>query len=850
VPANPFLALRPFKREDAPRFFGRDGDLVLVKSRLVSARTTLLFAGSGVGKSSFLNAKLAPDVESQWQIVAHRSWATRPPLEAVQLSIAANAPHATGIEGLPLCDQVERLIASAAGARGCLLILDQFEEVFQQWRDSRSLDEFAREVARLAHAKALQARVLISMREEFLGELSIFDNLIPDLFNNCYRLKNATRAEAEDIISRTALTENVETGPGIEPLVDDLARAASDAVRETPPERSVNSRLPMPFLQIVCYRLWQQQMIGLDGSLRPGRFLEAAPSPVRIELEHYGREKLASLSESEQDLASAAFGLLVTRSGAKMAYPLDVLAEQARVDEAPLLEVLKKLAAEDVRILREISAGPGRTPWFELYHDLYSRFLVAWTRDRDTKRENRKRWQLVQSAAAVVIVTVSIVAGFMLYRADRQERRVRLEASRQLAARLLQLAADRRASDGVVTTESIRFAVESLVRDPTEAAREFLRRAGAALVIETGRIPVKGVDRFAISPDGQVLCEASANGIRLSRLPRRDLVGLAPRSALITDVVFSPDGASLAAAGYDGKVEILSTKDAKTIRSIEVVKDGSVTAVTYSRNGALLAAAVDAKRRFFANVYSSSDGGSPLATVNHRGRVSVVALSATGRYLLTGSDDKTVRVRDLESGQEQTFYHPDKVLAGVFRPDGLMFASSSADGTTDATSLPGGAQVRFSGPSKSVASALAFSPKNRFLATGQGTLWDLSNEQGQPLGRATGLIALGFTPDERLLAVANNEGALLIGTRPLAELIRISDGERVDKMLFGPQGDWMGIKVRDTLRLFRVASSDSSDLKNDAALESFACRLTDAESGKVAEFLGKESPLACQRRSR
>ena len=36
------------------------------------------------------------------------------------------------------------------------------------------------------------------MREEFLGELSVFDNRVPDLFNNYYRLKNPNRRQPPD----------------------------------------------------------------------------------------------------------------------------------------------------------------------------------------------------------------------------------------------------------------------------------------------------------------------------------------------------------------------------------------------------------------------------------------------------------------------------------------------------------------------------------------------------------------------------------------------------------------------------------------------------------------------------
>jgi len=61
VRENPFLGLKPYELEDRKKLYGRDKDLILMKDRIFSARTTLLFAGSGVGKTSFLNAKIRPE---------------------------------------------------------------------------------------------------------------------------------------------------------------------------------------------------------------------------------------------------------------------------------------------------------------------------------------------------------------------------------------------------------------------------------------------------------------------------------------------------------------------------------------------------------------------------------------------------------------------------------------------------------------------------------------------------------------------------------------------------------------------------------------------------------------------
>src|SRR6266852_4114500 len=90
---NPFKGLAPY--EPGEQLFGRDADLLLMKDRIFRARTTLLFAGSGVGKTSFFQAKFIPELERRYRqeflVRYHNEWSGKDPLVALKESLGVGA---------------------------------------------------------------------------------------------------------------------------------------------------------------------------------------------------------------------------------------------------------------------------------------------------------------------------------------------------------------------------------------------------------------------------------------------------------------------------------------------------------------------------------------------------------------------------------------------------------------------------------------------------------------------------------------------------------------------------------------------------------------------------------------
>lgn len=496
VPPNPFKGLRSFEEKDRHSLFGRDRDLILMKDRIFSARTTLLFAGSGVGKTSFLNAKVVPELRKQCEVVWHNRWTGAdeqedipelyedrrmrfwPPralfhallrklrlkrdevdsektserrsepdedqfASEVHKTITQSLRHSSGNAQRSLSEVLARFSKSAPNAvrskdqkDRCILILDQFEEVFQYHAYEKYFDDFVGDLCQIINNQDYQVRIVFSMREEFLGELSIFDNKIPDLFNNYYRLKYPSKDEAADIIALTCQLSRVDPDEGnLEKLVDDLSKiekgSGSFAERSTNLDEA-NTRVikrnfvAPPYLQIACERLWNQQygaaaestaassQQGPSDAPKFAKFLvhyqagngdakgTAPGGDAQKALREFCQEKLSSpfLSPSQQDIAARAFSFLVTKQGAKMAYELRSLASHMDESVPPLKAALEKLSQDEAKILRE-TRGPDRSHWFELYHDMYATIVEDW-KVKYLKR--RRRRNLARVGVAVLIL--------------------------------------------------------------------------------------------------------------------------------------------------------------------------------------------------------------------------------------------------------------------------------------------------------------------------------------------------------------------------------------------------------------------------------------------------------------
>jgi WD40 repeat protein len=748
--ANPFLALAPFKSENHDILFGRDGDLTLMVDRLVSRRATLLFAGSGVGKTSFLDAKLAPELKGRYFICSHSRWAADEPLRAVAASLAnalkesgwgsenAAAPQPAEDAAFSLLKFYSRPdLFPRAQPSGSILILDQFEEVFQYHKDAGYFALFIDQLSELINAPAPEVRVLFSMREEFLGELSVFDNRISDLFNNYYRLKNPNKRQARDIIAATVRSVGVKPSESLSVLVDDLLSVtpsrnilSQDASGMTAAARSLRDYVSPPYLQIACYRLWQRTATAQEGG-SPTFPASYQKGDATRELELYCRENLDSLPSDQQNLVCDALGFLMTKQGAKMAYELSNLADHMGAPRDTLRGALEQLSRPNVRILRQFSAPDGSL-WFELYHDMFAPFLSAWKVAFQQAREKQRQAEEQEKD-----------------RQREEERTRRAEAERQVAE-------EKRQRDEA--ERALLRNAQALAEEQRQRAEEKARRAKWLMILAAS---------LAVALLLAVVGSVHAIHYRSKLARSRELAARA-----LTTLNVDPELGVLLSLQALGTSPALEAEDAlhQSLESLQVSltlaipsSNDPIRTVAYSPDGARLATAGDDRK---ARIWDAASGQLLLTLSGHGDRIWGVAFSLDGKRLATASLDNTAKVWDATTGKELRTLsgHRNMVLGIAFSPDGKQIATASADKTAKVWDAVSGKELRTLSGRSGTVYGVAFSPDGKRLATASADktakVWDA--ESGELLrtlsGHTDSVQGIAFRGDGKLLVTASADG--------------------------------------------------------------------------------------------
>ena len=297
----------------------RAEELHIVNNMVASSPVSLLYAMSGSGKTSLLQAGVIPFFQRRGHLVfttrPRPPWARDDPRRAFRSCIArqvaavikdtvdqaalAEVEKLLGEQGRsdltsvierlrPLVDvvpapdiaeKIEKQVMNAGGEslrafmngvadlvgrqHSILIVCDQFEELFVHYANHPHFHTFLTDLASVWADDTLNVRLLFSMREDWVGSMIALRRVIPDVFKDTFRLL-PLKAEAARLVLERPLQNRgiIYEQVAITRIVDDLVAAyeTTDTRRlgNIEPQQSQPARyVELMALQLVAGRLWE-----------------------------------------------------------------------------------------------------------------------------------------------------------------------------------------------------------------------------------------------------------------------------------------------------------------------------------------------------------------------------------------------------------------------------------------------------------------------------------------------------------------------------------------------------------------------------------------------------------------
>ena len=255
------------------------------------------------------------------------------------------------------------------------------------------------------------------------------------------------------------------------------------------------------------------------------------------------------------------------------------------------------------------------------------------------------------------------------------------------------------------------------------------------------------------------------------------------------------------------------------------VMGGSDRAVAFSPDGKHLAIATGAG----IWIYDPQTYREMALLTGHTGVIRTVAFSPDGETLASGARDATVKLWNVENGENITTLarNGSGVESVAFSPDGKMLAAGAEGGIIKLWDIENGQNLAtFKGDAPRVFSVV-FSPDSKTVASGGSDntikLWDVETKQNIAtlIGHEQIIFSVAFSPDGRILASGSQDDTVrLWHVETGQDLHTFKHRERVFSVAFSPDGKVIAGGTYRGIKLWNIETGEEVRLKGGTTVRS------------------------------
>ena len=807
----PYKGLNYFDEADADLFIGREALTAKLVERVLALTSSLdadkgrflaIVGASGSGKSSLLRAGVVPalrwnETSADWHI--HTFTPTAHPLESLAATLTNQSNSVTTITTLmndmardvrSLQLFAKRRLESKNGSP-ILLVVDQFEELFALCRSEQERSSFVGNLLTASSEADGSILVVLTLRTDFYSHCAGYVHLREALAQNQEYIGTMNDEELRRAIEEPARRGRWELEPGLaDLLLHDVGHEPG----------------ALPLLSHALLETWQRRRgrtMTLSGYTSSGGVRGAiAETAETVFTDQFTREQQAiarkiflRLTELSDETSAAD-----TRRRATF-NELILKPEEADITRA----VLKALA--DARL---ITTGEDSA---EVAHEALIR---EWPTLRGWLEDNREGLRLHRQLTEAASEWLGIGRSpDMLYRGTR-------------LAQAREWASSHEDEMNALEHEFLRASTEASEREAEEREAQRQRELESA-------------QKLAETEQARAVEQTqSANRLRIRNRVITTVGSIAIILALVAGA-FGVQSNNNASAAQNNAATAQVAKD-NAFNAQATAQAASTQAIAdFTRSEAQRLAAEANSLRLTngdpnlialltirsLNMQYTPAGDAVLTSLTtlpapprvlkgHTDIIWDIAISPDGKYLATGSGDKTARLWDFATGETiRVFSGYTDIVGGVaFSPDGEYLLATSEDRTARLWDVASGQTVQvFTGQMGRIFYGIFSTDGRNILTTGPGEMrvWDVAT--GKTLHvllndpNVAGLRA-AYSPDGRYILTSSSEHTARLWDAVTWEQIRDFDHpDGVDAVVFSPDGKTFATACADKkARLWDLAT--------------------------------------------